>query len=191
MAIRQQVIPKHMMDRDSIASSRYDAVVGELYQSNYKFMQHLKKSEINKQAAGNFLTAGFAMRDDNLLNGSSQYLDVGDQSNLKLSTSGMVSFHSRFAINETLQNMGSSLNCPKQEAFSSLHSDSNYDPFMHTEKTVQGVWIKPHEFYQDELCKDSDFSLKDISVLMKKNGGVSTKRIMSKFNHKKISDHKY
>ena len=180
MASRLQILQSRISNPDSMASSHYDAVVGELYQSSYKFMQHLKKRPDHKNE-GYLAAPSDRILIEKLPKGSSKFLDVCDQSHNKISSSGMMSFQSKFALNDTLNNQGSSLNLQDNKRLSSIHTDSNVDPYMHAQRALQGVWIKPHEFFKDEMCEGSDFSLKDISILMKKKGEVNTKRVVSKF----------
>ena len=177
MTSRVQILQSGIGRSDSVASSRYDAVVGELYHSKYKFMQHLKKRpDRNHQESGYLAAPGDTAQVDKLPRGSSKYLDVGDQSHNKLSSSGIMTIPSKFALNDTSNNQGSSQYFQDKKRLSSIHTDSNVDPYMHTQRALQGVWIKPQEFFKDEMCDGSDFSLKDISILMKKKGEINTKQ---------------
>ena len=81
----------------------------------------------------------------------------------------------------TVPGIGSSLNTNPRNLVSSLHTDSVVDPYMHNQRDIHGLWIKPQEFFKDDRCKEEDFSLKDISFLMKKKGEVHSKRVVSRF----------
>ena len=179
-----KILPSHLRG-DSVCSSRYDAVAGLPYESSqYKFLQHLvpQRQPGQRQRAPAHLEAS---ANDNYQRGSSKLLDAIDHSyNLKSST-GMLN-NSRFAVENSQQGIGSSLNSNPlnsnpRNLVSSLHTDSLVDPYMHNQRDLHVLWIKPQEFFKDERCNQEDFSLKDISILMKKKGEVQVKRVVSRF----------
>jgi hypothetical protein len=75
----------------------------------------------------------------------------------------------------------SSLRFSGSQYVSTLKSDSLFEPHVPTKLELKGLWIKPTEFYQDDALENSDFSLKDISVLMKKKGQVKSRFNPGKF----------
>lgn|SRR3990167_7732660 len=80
----------------------------------------------------------------------------------------------------------SSLRFSGSQYISTLKSDSLFEPHVPTKQELKGLWIKPSEFYQDDALENSDFSLKDISVLMKKKGQVKSRFNPGKFLSRKM-----
>ena len=172
-------IPAHVQP-DSVCTSAYDAVVGLPYESaQYKFMQHLVPHRLtaSKIRVQPHLEA---VSNEYIHLGSNQMLDAIENSYALKSSSARMN-NSRFAVEHTQPGVGSSLNSNPRNRVSSLHTDSVVDPYMHNQRDLQVLWIKPQDFFKDDRINQEDFSLKDISILMKKKGEVQTKRVVSRF----------
>ena len=164
--------------RLSDAGSRRDGVPGRLYSSSYKFMQHLK-NQTNLKA---FMTSFAAQNpgcdpavDQKLLEPnqdtpetskfvSSAHLNiraVGDLSHRNHSSvSQSQLYHYHYTFVSSLKTGSLEPSC---EASLALNNNNN------------GIWIRPGEFLRGEGVDESQFSLGDISLLLRKKEQAASK----------------
>ena len=162
--------------RVSDAASRRDGVPGRLYCSSYKFMQHLKNPANLKDFMATFVSQNPGIEvavEQRLLEPhpdtpetsrfiSSAHLHIrgglGDQSHRNPSSiSQSQLYHCHYTFVSSLKTGSLEPSC---EASLANHN---------------GIWIQPGEFLREEGINESQFSLGDISLLLRKKEQAASK----------------
>ena len=175
--------------------SRRDGVSGKVPMLRCKFIKDLN-GEKQLGDKSKFLKLS-ARKDSSSKDGRNQLSnlriaqDLLENSNLRISgiaqaplTASNANAHDGTVQLSHLRN--SSFRFSGSQYISTLKSDSLFEPHVPTKQELKGLWIKPTEFYQDDALENSDFSLKDISVLMKKKGQVKSRFNPGKFIVKRM-----
>ena len=164
------------------SKSRYDGIPGKLYVSDYKFIHHLNRHPPNLKVFAQFPSPPKRSMEQFFIdsNGNLQEPREDTLENSKLVSSARL--HIR--VN------GGEISNPN---YSSANQTSNYhnmmNSFVSSVKTgslepsceasmynTNGVWIQPGEFLRADDVNESEFSLADISMLMKKKEKAAVSR---------------
>ena len=161
--------------RISDAASRRDGVPGRLYCSNYKFMQHLK----NQTNLKTFMT--------NLVSQNPSYDIAVEQKLLEPNqdtpeTSKFISsahLHIRGGGDQSQRNHSSISQSQMYHCHytfvSSLKTGSLEPSCEASFANNNGIWIHPGDFLREEGVNESEFSLGDISLLLRKKEQAASK----------------